>query len=490
MSRVRNSLYASFLENYTITFLQFVSSIIIARILTPADIGIFSIAVLFSGLAHTVRDFGVTQYLIQERELTDDKIRAAMALSMGVAWLLALILLLLSGPIASFYREPGVSSAVIVLALNFVLIPFGSVVMALLRRALDYWAIFKIRVGSTLVNTIASVVLVVQGFGYMSLAWSALGGVVATVLLCGLYRPSGLPRLPSMKRVPQVFSFSGRVVVTRVLAELSRGVPELAVGRAQGMEAVGFLGRALGLLSMLDRVLMSALGSVTLPYFSKLEREGGDLKTNYVRAQAYVTGIAWPLLAFIAIAAGPIIGLLYGPQWGPSVPLVRVLCVAGVLASALPFLGEVLLSQGRADKHLKVQSLCATFRVAIVIVIVTATATAPTGLLAVCVGMVTSAAFDLLVNYAFLRRAATLTWRDLVDGSSRSLAVMTLSGIGPAWIGFMGERLALTSFLAVLLASLTAALGWLAGLYLFRHPVRDELAVVARRLRSRGTRQD
>ena len=89
MSLVRNSLYVSFIENYTITFFQFVSSVIIARILTPAEIGIFSIAVLMSGLAGTVRDFGVTQYLIQEKELTQEKIRAAMALSIVVGWCLA-----------------------------------------------------------------------------------------------------------------------------------------------------------------------------------------------------------------------------------------------------------------------------------------------------------------------------------------------------------------------------------------------------------------
>ena len=90
MSLVRNSLYVSFVENYTITFFQFISSIIIARILTPADLGVFSIAVLLSGLAGTVRDFGVTQYLIQEKELTNDKVRAAMALSLAVGWSLAL----------------------------------------------------------------------------------------------------------------------------------------------------------------------------------------------------------------------------------------------------------------------------------------------------------------------------------------------------------------------------------------------------------------
>jgi O-antigen/teichoic acid export membrane protein len=477
MSIVRNSLYVSFVENYTITFFQFVSSIIIARILSPAEIGVFSIAVLLSGLAGTVRDFGVTQYLIQEKDLTDDKIRAAMALSLSVGWGLAVVLFLLSNPVARFYREPGVSSVVVVLAFNFILVPFGSVVLALLRRRLDYWSIFRVRVGSALVSATAAVVLALLGFGYMSLAWSALGGVVATVLLCGVHRPAGMPRLPSFARIREVVSFSGQVVATSVIGELSRGIPELAVGKAQSMEAVGLLGRALGLRALVDKVLMSALWSVVLPYFSKVEREQGDLKASYSRVQAYVTGIAWPLLLFLGAAASPMIAVLYGPQWEASVPLVRVICIAGVLGSTLPFFSAVLLSRARPDATLKMQLLCVPIRLVCVI------AAAPFGLLAVCIAMVVSSAIDLVVSYGYLRRVTELNWRDLLDGSRRSLAVMVVSGIGPVWIGFMAERTALAPPLALLIASLTAGLGWLAGLYLFKHPVRDEIATIVSRLR-------
>lgn len=477
MSVIRNSIYVSFIENYSITLLQFIGSIVIARLLTPSEIGVFSIAVLLSGLAGTVRDFGVTQYLIQEKDLTDGKIRAAMALSIGIAWFLAVVLLLLSGPVARFYREPGIAGAVIVLASTFLLVPFGSVVMAMLRRELRYWAIFRIRVGSTLVATTLSIALAMHGFGYMSLAWSALGGVVATILLCGLHRPAGLPRLPSISQVPQVFSFSGPVVLTRVISDLSRSIPELAVGKVQNMDAVGILGRALGLRAILDKVLMSALWSVVLPYFSKLERERGDIRTSYPRVQAYVTGIAWPLMAFLAGAAGPVIAVLYGPQWEASAPLLRVICVAEGLVVTLPFFSAVLLARDQPYAPLKMQLVCAPFRYIAVI------AAAFFGLLAVSVALVASAAFDLAVIYLILRRATELRWRDLLDGSSRSLAVTVVSGVGPVWIGFVADKAAFTPFVALMLASGMAALGWLAGLYVFRHPIREELVTIATRFR-------
>ena len=69
------------------------------------------------------------------------------------------------------------------------------------------------------------------------------------------------------------------------------------------------------------------------------------------------------------------------------------------------------------------------------------------------------------------------------------MAVMVVSGIGPVGIGLMADRTALTPFFALLIASLTAGLGWLAGLYLFKHPVRNEIAVIGRRLRGNRRRK-
>src|SRR5258706_9149173 len=127
VSRVRRALLISFAQNYGVLVLQFAASIFIARVLTPGEMGIFSVATVLVGIAHNFRDFGVANYVIQEKELTEDRIRSALGIAILVAWLLAAAMALLSGPMAEFYREPGVRSVMLVLALNFMLIPFGSV---------------------------------------------------------------------------------------------------------------------------------------------------------------------------------------------------------------------------------------------------------------------------------------------------------------------------------------------------------------------------
>ncbi len=127
MSALRLSLLYSFSERYLLLLLATLGSMALARLLTPAEIGIYSVAAVLVGLAQVVRDFGVGQYLIQERELTPDKLRAALGASLLVAWPLAALLLLLAAPLAGFYRQPGLRAVLQLLAINVALVPFSAV---------------------------------------------------------------------------------------------------------------------------------------------------------------------------------------------------------------------------------------------------------------------------------------------------------------------------------------------------------------------------
>ena len=115
--RLRHSLLYSFLEKYSSFIVQFAANITIARLLTPEEIGVFSVGIAVFTFAHAVRDFGVSHYLIQEQDLTNDRIRAALTVTAGVAWSLAIIIAVASPFIASFYNEPGLAEVLIVLAL-------------------------------------------------------------------------------------------------------------------------------------------------------------------------------------------------------------------------------------------------------------------------------------------------------------------------------------------------------------------------------------
>ena len=131
-------------EKYLQTGLALASSIILARMLSPAEIGVYSIAAVLTGLVQVFRDLGTGQLLVARPELSMGEQRALLSISLGMGWTLAVLMALLAEPMAAFYRQPELSKMLRILALNFVLVPFSSQATALLRREMRAAALFRI----------------------------------------------------------------------------------------------------------------------------------------------------------------------------------------------------------------------------------------------------------------------------------------------------------------------------------------------------------
>ncbi len=152
MGNIRSSIVFSFAEKYLSLVLSLVGTMVLSRLLTPSDTGVYSLAAVWAGIAQVFRDLGVSQYIIQEKELTRDKIRAVYSVSFATSWSLALVIMLSGVPAARFYGEPRLLDVLSVLAFNFAIIPFGSVTMAYMSRELKFRDISIINLFSSLVS--------------------------------------------------------------------------------------------------------------------------------------------------------------------------------------------------------------------------------------------------------------------------------------------------------------------------------------------------
>ena len=104
---------------YLTLSLQFVSTMILARLLTPEEIGIFSAGFTIVALAQLFRDFGLNQYIIQEKELNETKIRTTFTLNLLMSWTLGTLLFIAAGLIADFFQEEGIETLIRILSFNF-----------------------------------------------------------------------------------------------------------------------------------------------------------------------------------------------------------------------------------------------------------------------------------------------------------------------------------------------------------------------------------
>ena len=121
MSAVRRSLAVTLASRYVGLTVQFVNIVILSRLLTPAEIGVFSVAVSISSLLTVLRMFGVPNYVIAEKELTPLKLRACFTVAVGMSFTLAGVLYALRGPASAFYGNDGIGQIISVSVFSFLI---------------------------------------------------------------------------------------------------------------------------------------------------------------------------------------------------------------------------------------------------------------------------------------------------------------------------------------------------------------------------------
>jgi len=466
---VRKSLLISFGEKYAVLLISIVSTMILARLLSPAEIGIFSVSVAVVGIAQMIRDLGVTQYLIVEQDLTRDRIRAAFGVTIVISWSLAAALYFGRGSIADFYGEPKLHTALSVLCFNFLLIPFGNPVLSLLRREMAFGALFWINTLTAIVRESMAVGLAFAGFGFMSLVWGSFAAVATTALLATLYRPSQAWVMPGFREWRRVLKFGLPASATSFVSEVGTSTADLALGRIQGFAEVGLYSRAMGLVNLFHHNIMSAVRWVSLPAFAADQRDGNALQANYLKSISYVTVVAWPFYGFLCLMAYPIIRILFEDQWDASVPLVRILAVAGMIAATWNLASQILMVIGLVRKVFWAEVVIQSARVVLIIV------AAFHSLELVACAQIVAYVIGFAMYQFYLGRHFSITLGDVFGAIGKSMVVALFAVIGPGIVVLIWGLAPDNLFLSVLVASGGAAAGWAAGLVIVDHPMRGDI---------------
>ena len=480
MSATRHSFFFSFAEKYTVLLLGMVATMILSRLLTPAEVGVYSLGAVLVALAQVVRDFGVGQYLIQEKQLDMVKLRAALATSLLVAWLLALLVLAASGPLAGFYQEPRLRLVLQLLSINFVLIPFSALTMPILRRQLRFRAIYAINAANIVTNLLVAVGLALLGYSYMSLVWAALAGSLASLLASLLLRPRELPWLPGRQGMRTVAAFGAYSTGGGLIDEASVAAPDLIIGKLIGIESLALFGKAQSVLNMFNQLITSAISPVVFPLFAANERAGGQGGAGpaYLRTVSYMTALSWPFFFFLACMALPLVKLLYGQQWIACVPLIRIMCLSSAVYSMFSMARYLLVATGKMRVQVGIDAWSGVLKVALVL------AAAPFGLVAVVWAVVLALLLRSWLSYRSLRAACNLDWRLLLRTVSKSLLLCGCTAPAPLLVALwlpddLPHAMPLLALLATGLASL---LCWIAGIFLLKHELAAEFLLLQRKL--------
>lgn len=391
---------------------------VVARILAPAEFGLFAFALVYITYLNTVGDLGVGTALVYWRERTDDAAQITFVVNVltSVAWLA--LTLALAEPVAAFFHSPEGAPILRALALVFVIRGLGNTHDALCRKELRFRDRLLPELGLAGVKAVFIVGFAVAGFGVWSLVWGQLAGLAAWT--AGLWKV--VPWRPEWRWPGELFEpmlrYGRGIVAVNVIAAVVHHADYIVVGRMLGVETLGYYQLAYKVPEMAVILVLWQVNTVLFPAFSKVHAAGGDLASAYTGALRYIALLVLPAATGLFFLAEPIVLTLFGDQWGPSVPILRALAIYVAFRALGSHAGDVLKAAGRP-------AVLATFGAARSVVLVPALIVAGgVGATAVALSMAGVAALSLPVAVLLVRRLTGVRLR-AVAGAMREGVLCT-----------------------------------------------------------------
>ena len=472
MTTVRRAMVFSFLESYLGIALNLVSFVLLARLLTPVQVGLFSVALALISITQVIRDFGLVSFLIQKKELGAEHVATAwgLALILGAG---LFVLVQLGAPfIGAFYNDDSLTNISRIIALNFLILPFNSVCLALLRRDMNFPTVMRINLSAAFLGTVATLLLAWWGAGAYSLAFGAVINnalIAAGLLLSG--SAARLPR-PSLSEAGEILRFGGPLTFANVITSITMDINDLAVGKIMGFNAVAIASRAQGLMNLFHRDFMNAVRNVAYPAFSKAHRNHEPVDAKFVASVINVTVIAFTFYGFAGLFPLEVLRLMFGPQWDMAAPLVPWFCLSGAALALINLAPTAMLAVGQAKlvatAELIIQPVKAAALCALVFYY--------RDLYYFSLGFTAVSLISVPYWFAFKQRCMPTDFAELCRGLTLNLVLAALT-LAPsaalvASLRPSGEALPTALFLAC--AGITCV-AWPLLLWLFKHPLHHEI---------------
>jgi O-antigen/teichoic acid export membrane protein len=470
MANLRRALVFASGGRYVITGINLVSTIILARLLTPAEFGISVLGTAVVGIAEAIRELGSISYLVQEKELTLRKTRTVFTISLVVTSVITILLVVLSGPLADFYRVPMLAHYIRAIALSYAIAPFAHPLYALLTRDMAFGVIAALDITTALLNAGLAICLVLLGFSLMGLAWAAVISNAAWTIMGFCVKRDLSIYVPSLGEWRSVLAFSAYGSARALLYRASESLFYLILGKILDASAVGLCQRALLLAKFPENVILAGIGAVALPAFSAHARHGRDLKTAYLGAIEHVTAVLWPAQIVLCMLAEPIVTLLLGSQWREAIPLMQIFAIAFLFNFSTSLNYPLQVAAGGISHTVSV-ALC---QMAVSLTIMSFAA--GYGLKAVALSTILTIPFNVCLSVWLVRSLVPFGLLEFAGALKKSAICTLFSAAGPVVVLFTrteGTDMTIEMLSAVVMS---CCAGWAVGLWLSHHPMFRELS--------------
>jgi lipopolysaccharide exporter len=296
------------------------STVLLARLLTPADYGIVAIATLILGSIEIFSEVGLYNAVVRHPNPTREHYDSAWTLTLLLGLGLALIVLAATPLTVTYFNEPRAKPVLMVLALRTALGGFQNVAVLNFQRNFQFHKQFQMNVGATTISFVAVVTSAFMLRNYWALVIGIMSRQLATLALSYILEPYR-PRL-SLSKAKELFSFSFWMLVTNIGTYAINQVDKVAIGGFAGAAAMGRYDVGRDVASSPINELVYPMAFVLFPVMAKFQNDRDKRRELFLSALAWSALICTSTAVGVSLVADDMTDLLLGAQWDSVKPMI------------------------------------------------------------------------------------------------------------------------------------------------------------------------
>lgn len=328
--------------------IQFVSVVILARMLAPEDFGLVASVGPIIAFVGLFQNLGLQQAVIQRPEISQQQLNQVFWISALAGLICTVVIAALSPAVSAFYGDGRMTGITLAAAMPLLLGSLAALPLALMNRNLQFGQLAINDVATALAGLGAAIAAAYAGLGYWSLVIGPAAGAVVT--LAGAWLATRWkPGRPSIKVEREILSFGANLTGFNLVNFFSRNLDNILIGKFSGPVELGYYDRAYKLLLFPLQNINQPLSRLMVPLLSRIQDDKQRFRELYLRTNWLLAFITVPGIAALTIAAEPVVSILFGERWLGVAPIFAWLGIAGLMQPVSSTTGWIFICQGKTS---------------------------------------------------------------------------------------------------------------------------------------------
>ncbi len=334
------------------------TTLILARLLSPADYGIMALAMIVIGFVGFFNEIGIGSAIVQKVELTVSEVNGCFVVAILLGLVLCVATVLASYLAAIFFKTPQLQGMIATLSVTFIFGSLNTVPLAFLRREFQFKGIAALNIIEVVTVTIVSLPLAIAGFGAWSMVWGFIASSAARTIGAYFLSSWRFNKNFNIHEAMTLISYGLNITLSRIFWYVYINADKVIIGKILSVRAVGVYDMAMSLAALPNSQITSIVTNVASPLFSKLQNDLPQISLTILKLTRGIAYITYPILIGMLVCSREFILVVLGEKWLDILIPFGALCLVGLLRSVDPLLSQLLISTGHVAKLTAYTAMC------------------------------------------------------------------------------------------------------------------------------------